>query len=83
MSHYVPLHPLEVDVIYPLLDERDENRHKFERYKVKPLLIELESKIGILELHFKNCELVNGESLKDNGLGAIRTPDLRRVKATS
>ena len=84
MSHYVALFSLEVDVVYLLLDARDDSILKFEYYKVKPRLVELESKIGgVLKLLLENCELVDRESLKDDGLGAIRTPDLRRVKATS
>ena len=44
----------------------------------------LESKINkLMELNFQNNGLLEDESPKNNGLGAIRTPDLRRVKATS
>ena len=44
----------------------------------------LESKIDkLIELNFQNNEPSDNKSPKNNGLGAIRTPDLRRVKATS
>ncbi len=44
----------------------------------------LESKIDILiELNFQNNELSNNKTPKEDGLGRIRTGDLRRVKAMS
>jgi hypothetical protein len=33
-----------------------------------------------MELNFQNNGLLEGKSSKNNGLGAIRTPDLRHVK---
>ena len=48
---------------------------------VESRLSTLESKIDeILEFLFKNRYLSIAKSPKNNGLGAIRTPDLRRVK---
>jgi hypothetical protein len=42
----------------------------------------LESKINkLIELNFENNEPSDNKSLKEGGLGAIRTPDLRHVKA--
>jgi hypothetical protein len=51
---------------------------------IESRLLALESKIHELEeTIFQNNEPSNNKSPKNNGLGATRTPDLRRVKATS
>jgi hypothetical protein len=52
--------------------------------ELKSHLITFESKIDeVLELLFKNRDLMNNHIPKNNGLDRIRTGDLRRVKAMS
>ncbi len=52
--------------------------------EVESRLSAFESKIDkLIELNFQNNELIKSKSSKKDGLGRIRTGDLRRVKAMS
>ena len=66
------------------VDKLDKLVDKSQETSLESRLSTFESKIDkLIELNFQNNELIESKSLKKNGLGRIRTGDLRRVKAMS